>query len=183
MVRILERRFKKRIKFSSEFNRTEKIVNQYNVNTICHSARCPNIGECFANNKLTFMIMGDVCTRNCRFCNVKFGKPNPIDENEINNIIAVVEKLKLQYVIITSVTRDDLEDYGAGQYIKSVKMLKSRFPGIKVEILIPDFKAESEYIEKIAYSGADVISHNIETVERLYRTIRPWQILIVLYLF
>lgn len=166
-------KFKKQIIFSREFTRTNHLLINHKINTICHSGRCPNINECFAKKKLTFMILGDICSRHCGFCNVNKGQPCPVDPDEYKKIIDIVELFDLKYVVITSVTRDDLEDGGCSVYLKVIQELKKRFPELKIEVLIPDFKAESRYLEMIALSAVDVIGHNIETIERLYAAVRP----------
>lgn len=166
-------KFKKKIRFSREFGIINKLIKSSNVNTICHKAMCPNIEECFKKRKLTFLIMGDICTRNCGFCNVKTGIPERIDKEEPQRICGIVKELNLKYVVITSVTRDDLDDGGCSVFLDTIERLKQMNPGIKTEILIPDFKNNRESLEKIALSGADVIGHNIETVEELYPEIRP----------
>ncbi|MCK4776965.1 MAG: lipoyl synthase, partial [Actinomycetia bacterium] len=134
---------------------------------------CPNIGECFFNKKLTFLILGDICTRNCSFCNVKTGVPEEMDSDEPKRIASVVKELKLEYVVITSVTRDDLADGGCSVFLEVIEQLKQLNQEIKIEVLIPDFKEDRESLKKIALSDVDVIGHNIETIERLYPEIRP----------
>ncbi len=160
--------YKKRVRYTGGFNTLNKLLKTKKVNTICHSAACPNIGECFEKRKLTFLILGNVCTRNCGFCNVKIGKPSRVDADEPKQIAGVVEELNLKYAVITSVTRDDLEDGGCSAFLDAIKQLKEADPEIKVEILIPDLKGSKRLLKKIALSGADVVGHNIETVERLY---------------
>lgn len=150
------------------FNRISRILDEYNINTVCRSARCPNIGECFSQNHVTFMILGDVCTRRCTFCSVKKGIPLPPNPNEINRIVEVVGILGLSYVIITSVNRDDLQDGGAGVFSELVRELKERYAGIKVEVLTPDFVDEG-----LLEVGPYIWAHNVETVPRLYKEVRP----------
>lgn len=173
MEKNLRTSFKKKIEFNPEFNRIKKLLKQYRINTICQSAICPNISECFSRKKLTFLIMGQTCTRNCRFCNVKTGSPDVIDLDEVQRIKEIIRVLQLRYIIITSVTRDDIPDGGAEYFRYVVQEIKKEFPIIKVEILIPDFGGKTEYLRKVAFSGADVVGHNIETIERLYPEIRP----------
>jgi len=165
--------YKKKIKLSKEFNSVNSLLKNNKIHTICHSALCPNIDECFSRKKLTFLILGDICTRDCAFCNVKTGKPEKVDIKEPFRIADIVDKLKLRYVVITSVTRDDLSDGGCDAFIKVVEILKARDSKIKIELLIPDFKGDYKCLEKIAHSDADVIGHNIETIKRLYEQIRP----------
>lgn len=153
------------------FNRVQDILCKNNINTVCRSARCPNIGECFSNKNLTFMILGDICTRGCRFCSVKKGNPLPPDPDEIERIVKVVVLLKLTYVIVTSVTRDDLPFGGASICCDLVNRLKEEDPFIKIEILTPDFNGEvyGDLLKAKPYIWA----HNIETVPRLYKEVRP----------
>ncbi len=160
--------YKKKIHYSKEFNAVNRLLKSNHINTICHSGRCPNIGECFFKKKLTFMILGNVCTRNCRFCNVKKGTPDKLDKEEPKRIIKIVKELKLKYVVITSVTRDDLADGGCSVFLELIDRLKQSVPDIKVEILIPDFNGNRDGLFKLAFSDVDVIAHNIETIKPLY---------------
>ncbi len=146
----------------------EAILNIGELHTVCQEAMCPNITECFKNKNATFLILGNICTRGCSFCNVSKGKPQSVDFDEPLKVAEAVKKLSLKYVVITSPTRDDLEDGGAEQFCKTVEAIKSMDSSIKVEILIPDMKGNTKDILKISKSDADVIAHNIETVPRLY---------------
>lgn len=166
-------KYKKKVKFSTEFNKISKLLRSQHINTICHSARCPNIGECYSKRRLTFMILGDKCTRNCLFCNVHHDQPDLIDDQEAEKIVNIALKLNLKYSVITSVTRDDLDDGGCSVFLNVIDELKDNVPDSKVEVLIPDFNNDIKYIKRIACSRADVIAHNIETIERLYSSIRP----------
>ncbi|MBE0490633.1 MAG: lipoyl synthase [Sulfurospirillum sp.] len=139
------------------------------LHTICHEAKCPNISECFANKNATFLILGNICTRRCSYCNVKTGKPLGVDEDEIRKVTTSVLHLGLRFVVITSPARDDLKDGGAMQFYKVTKDILEKSPQTKVEILIPDFKAKEESLQIVIDSGACIIGHNIETVPRLYR--------------
>ena len=150
-----------------------KLLRSRSINTVCRSARCPNIGECFNQRQATFMILGNVCTRDCRFCAIKSGRPCMPDEHEPKEIAAVVSQLSLKYVVITSVTRDDLEDGGSSQFAKTIKAVKELKQDIKVEVLAPDFSGNDSAIETVLAAHPDVFAHNIETVPRLYRTVRP----------
>ena len=165
-------KYKKKIRFSKEFNFINNLLKSSRINTICHSAMCPNIDECFSKKKLTFLILGDTCTRNCGFCNVKSGIPGQVDEDESRRICGIVKKLNLRHVIITSVTRDDISDGGCSVFLEIIERLKHKNSEIKVEILIPDFKNNKESLKNIAVSKADVIGHNIETIEKFYPEIR-----------
>lgn len=138
-----------------------------NQNTICLSADCPNRYECFSNGTATFLLLGDVCTRNCKYCDVKHGVPEKVDESEIKRVFEIVKELKLKYVVLTSVTRDDLKDSGANHFVKLIKKLKD----VEVEVLIPEMNDEN--LKKIIDSNPFVINHNIETVKRLFSEIRP----------
>lgn len=143
------------------------------VFTVCESAKCPNRGECFRNKTLTFMILGGICTRGCKFCAVEGGKPLPIDPKEIPTIVNIVRKLKLKYTVITSVTRDDLPDGGAGHFANIIDTLKNEFDGIKVEVLTPDFKGNTDDLKTVLSAKPYVFNHNIETVPSLYKSVRP----------
>lgn len=156
-----------------EISQMNELLERHNVNTVCRSARCPNIGECFKNKEATFMILGNVCTRGCNFCSVKKGKPLPIDTEEPARIAEAVLELGLEYVVITSVTRDDLADGGAGQFVAAINAIKSCNYNIKIEILTPDFNNNVSTLDKIILAKPDCFAHNIETVPSLYGRIRP----------
>jgi lipoic acid synthetase len=153
--------------------RIRRLIDDSRIHTVCESASCPNIGECFSKKILTFMILGEICTRNCRFCGVSKGKPLPPDPGEARRVAEAAQKLKLNYVVVTSVTRDDLPDGGARQFATVIKALKSAIPMIKVEVLIPDFKGSKEALNTVLEAGPFVLNHNLETVPRLYPAIRP----------
>ncbi len=148
-------------------------MDRLKLNSVCVEAACPNRGECWDKEHVTFMILGDICTRRCRFCNVKEGSPRPVDRSEPGRIAHAVKELGIKYVVITSVTRDDLPDGGAEHFVKTVREIKSLSEDILVELLIPDLGAEEGLLRKIAFSGADVIGHNIEMPGSLYGEIRP----------
>ena len=143
------------------------------LHTICEDALCPNIGECFSRNTATFLILGDVCTRHCTFCVVKKGHPLPVDESEPQHLVEAVKRLDLSYVVITSVTRDDLFDGGASQFVKVINLLHENKEGAIVEVLIPDFLGSAEALRTVVAARPQVINHNIETVPRLYPEVRP----------
>jgi len=151
----------------------KEILHKKGLNSVCVSADCPNKGECWKKKHVTFMILGDVCTRNCFFCNIKTGKTQDPDDEEPRRIAEAVKELGIKYVVITSVTRDDLTDKGAGQFIRTMEEIKKLTPEVKTELLIPDFNADPLILKKIASSGADVIGHNIEMPAGLYPGIRP----------
>lgn len=149
------------------------LLRTFNLHTVCEEARCPNIGECFSEKHLTFIILGDRCTRNCKFCDVRTGTPLPPDEREPYRIAKFVKELGLKKVIITSVTRDDLKDGGALHFYKTVRAIKEMDEKIRVEVLTPDFKGHIPSLYLITSSGAEILSHNIESVKRLYHFLRP----------
>ncbi|MBA7620606.1 Lipoyl synthase [subsurface metagenome] len=151
----------------------KELVDSLQLHTVCESAHCPNQGECFAQGIATFMILGDVCTRNCAFCAVEHGQPAPPDANEPEHIAGAVAKLDLRHVVITSVTRDDLPDGGAYQFAKVIQAIRSYDPGIIAEVLIPDFQGSLSALEVVVASRPAIINHNVETVPRLYPQVRP----------
>lgn len=148
------------------------LLNDHCLHTICSSGMCPNKGECWGRGTATFMIGGDVCTRNCRFCNVKTGRPGALNRTEIDDIVKSVKELNLKHVVITSVDRDDLPDYGASHWATMISELKQNCPGVTMEVLIPDFSGRTDLIDKIIAERPDVISHNLETVRRLTPQVR-----------
>ncbi|MBA7566980.1 Lipoyl synthase [subsurface metagenome] len=151
----------------------KELLDGLNLHTICESALCPNIGQCFSRKTATFLILGDVCTRNCTFCAVKKGVPRPIDEKEPQHIHEAVERLGLRYVVITSVTRDDLRDGGASHFAETIRKLRKNKAGIVVEVLVPDFLGSAEALRVVIEAEPQVINHNVETVPRLYPEVRP----------
>lgn len=157
---------------NDNFTKVNKLVAEYGLHTICTSGKCPNMGECWDAGTATFMILGDVCTRSCKFCNVTTGKPLAEDWNEPMNVAKAIQKLGLKHAVLTSVDRDDLEDKGAKFWAATVKVIKQINPNVTIEALIPDFDADRELILEVANSGAEVISHNLETVRRLTPEIR-----------
>lgn len=153
--------------------RIQEMLGALPLCTVCQSARCPNIGECFSKNTLTFMIMGDICTRNCKFCAVQTGKPRPLDKNEPQHIADAAQKLGLKYVVITSVTRDDLSDGGAAHFADCIHAVRAKIPEAKIEVLIPDFQGKVDALKTVLDAGPDVLNHNVETIPRLYKDVRP----------
>lgn len=143
------------------------------IRTVCEDALCPNRGECYERKTATFMILGEFCTRSCRFCAVGKGKPEEIDLSEPMRIAEAVKTLRLKHVVITSVTRDDLRDGGAEQFAEVIRSIRKKNRGVLTEVLVPDFKAEKESIKKVVESGPDIFNHNLETIERFYKYIRP----------
>ncbi len=159
---------------SKEFGATRDLMRGLGLNTVCEEAACPNIGECWSKKHATVMILGDVCTRACAFCNVKTGMPRAVDRDEPEHVAQAAAKLGLEHIVITSVDRDDLPDGGAGQFVKVIQALRRTTPGTTIEILTPDFRGRMlAAVEAIVAAGPDVYNHNLETVPRLYPTIRP----------
>ncbi|MGI1690946.1 lipoyl synthase [Thermoanaerobacter uzonensis] len=157
---------------NEDLNRMEAFLKSMSLNTVCQSANCPNMGECFARKTATFMIMGNICTRNCRFCAVEKGHPQPLDEDEPRRIAEAAQKLGLKHVVVTCVTRDDLPDGGASHFAKTIYELK-KLPGVTVEVLVSDFMGKEESIAQVVEAKPDIINHNVETVLRLYPMVRP----------
>lgn len=164
---------KKRVSLNDDFTYLKDLLKTYNIKTVCENAICPNIYDCYSKKYASFLILGNVCTRSCKFCGVSKGIPEPVDEKEPERIAEVIKKLDMRYVVITSVTRDDLPDGGANQYKRVVEEIRRKTPHVKIELLIPDFKGNPSHLKTIFNSNPDVISHNIETVRSLYSIIRP----------
>ena len=162
-----------RVSGSKKFLETKKILSESKIVTVCEEANCPNISECWQKNHATFMIMGDTCTRACAFCNVKTGLPDKLDVFEPYKISQVVKKMNLSHVVITSVDRDDLDDGGAEHFAKTINAIRKTSPETTIEILTPDFLKKENALEKILKDYPDVFNHNLETVPRLYLSIRP----------
>ncbi len=159
---------------SSEVRNLKKILREQKLHTVCEEASCPNLSECFSGGTATFMIMGDVCTRRCSFCDVAHGRPLPLDINEPINLAETVFKLKLRYVVVTSVDRDDLKDGGAGHFVDCIQEIRQQNKEVKIEILVPDFRGRADKaIDILHRAPADVFNHNLETVPRLYPAARP----------
>lgn len=154
------------------YSKMLNLVNRHSIHTICKSGNCPNIGECWSKGTATLMILGDTCTRSCKFCGVKTGKPLPPDESEPSRIAETVHTMGLGHIVITSVNRDDLPDGGASHWVKTIGEIKKMNPGTSMEVLIPDFQGKQEAIQSIVDARPEVISHNLETVERLTPAIR-----------
>ena len=155
------------------FREVRRLLGDLRLNTVCQEAQCPNKGECYRSGTATFLILGDVCTRRCRFCAVTKGQPQPLDWGEAERVAQAVKALGLRYAVITSVTRDDLPDGGAGLFAKTVRTIGQLAPGCKTEVLIPDFLGSADSIGAVVEAGPDVLNHNLETVPRLYPLARP----------
>lgn len=152
---------------------TKRILRSYNVSTVCEEARCPNIGECYSRPTATFMLLGSKCTRNCGFCSVESSMPEPLDHTEPERVARAAKEMRLKYVVITSVTRDDLPDGGAGHFARTVDAVRRYLQGAKVEVLIPDFNGDIGALMTVLSSRPDVFGHNVETVPSLYSVVRP----------
>ena len=164
-----------RVRLSSdpEVARTRELMRRLSLATVCEEAACPNLGECWAQRHATVMILGSVCTRACAFCNVATGTPDPVDPEEPARLAAAIAELGLEHVVVTSVDRDDLEDGGAGHFVSCIEALRARAPRTTIEVLTPDFRRKEGAALRVAGAAPDVYNHNLETVPRLYRQIRP----------
>lgn len=159
---------------TAEVQRLKKILRENKLHTVCEEASCPNLGECFGHGTATFMIMGDICTRRCPFCDVGHGRPNPLDTDEPVNLAKTIQAMQLKYVVITSVDRDDLRDGGAGHFVDCITQVRRQSPNTKIEILVPDFRGRMDVAVAIMDKAPpDVFNHNLETAPRLYRAARP----------
>jgi lipoyl synthase len=158
---------------SANYMRLKGIMREQGLHTVCEEANCPNIGECWHHGTATFMILGGVCTRSCGYCNVVHGKPGAVDEAEPIKVAGAVEAMNLSYVVVTSVDRDDLPDFGASIFAGTIREIHARLPRCRVEVLIPDFQGKEASLRTVLDAGPDILNHNIETVRRLYRTARP----------
>jgi lipoic acid synthetase len=164
---------KVRIGGGENYSKIKTLLRSAKLHTICEEARCPNIAECFGSGTAVFLILGNVCTRNCRYCNVTHGTPRPLNRNEPRDIAESVKTLGLKYVVVTSVTRDDMKDGGASVFYETVKEIRRVNDECKIEVLIPDFRGNRDAIQKVVEAAPDVINHNIEVVESLFPHIRP----------
>jgi lipoyl synthase len=164
-----------RVRFPSgpQYERTRRLLRAGRLHTVCQEACCPNMFECFSRHTATFLILGGVCTRNCAFCAVSHGAPQFPDPDEPGRVAAAAAELKLGYVVVTSVTRDDLPDGGAGQFAATIEALRQKMTGVRVEVLIPDFQGDPLALKTVLDARPDVLNHNVETVPRLYPTVRP----------
>lgn len=156
-----------------EFNRVKEVLENKCLHSVCREARCPNITECFQSGTATFLIMGNICTRNCLYCNISHGIPEAVDESEVLRLVEAVKCLDIRYIVITSVTRDDLFDGGASQYTECIERIRGELPGSKVEVLIPDLMGNKIALNRIIKAKPDVINHNIEATRSLFKVLRP----------
>ena len=164
---------KVRLPMGENYRNVRSIVDDFKLHTICQSGSCPNMGECWGAGTATFMILGNVCTRSCSFCAVKTGRPNEYDTDEPRRVAEAIWLMKVKHAVITSVNRDELQDRGAEIWYETVRQVKERCPGTTIETLIPDTKANWDALERMISAGQEVVSHNMETVPRLYRKVRP----------
>ncbi|HLI49409.1 MAG TPA: lipoyl synthase [Chthonomonas sp.] len=164
---------KKRVPSPETVALVERMMRESRLHTVCESARCPNLGECWSKKTATFMILGDICTRNCGFCAIKVGRPLQVDAEEPRRLAETAKAMGLKHVVVTSVARDDLPDEGAGHFADTIRALREVIPGVIVEVLTPDFKGKVWCIRKVVEAKPDIYNHNIETVERLSPIVRP----------
>jgi lipoic acid synthetase len=164
---------KVKLNFGPEYQKVKSLLDELNLNTVCQEANCPNIGECFSAKTATFIILGNKCTRNCRFCDIKPGKPSSPDLEEPSRIAQAVKRMELKYVVLTMVTRDDLPDGGSKIFAETIRQIRNDIPECKVEALVSDFNGDISSLDNIIDATPDVIAHNLETVPHLYPTVRP----------
>src|SRR5206468_6599792 len=164
---------KARTAAGKEYLETKAILRTLDLHTVCESANCPNIGDCFSRHTATFLILGNICTRACPFCDIRSGKPLPVDPEEPGRVAEAARRLGLHYVVVTSVNRDELPDGGAFQFAATIRAIRSEIPAARVEVLIPDFLGNGGALRSVLTAGPDVLNHNMETVRRLYPRVRP----------
>ena len=164
---------KVKVPLGTTFSEIRRLVDAQRLNTVCEDARCPNMAECWKRGAATFMILGDVCTRSCGFCSVKTGRPYDLDTDEPRRVAEAVERMGLRHAVITSVNRDELPDGGAGIFAATIRAIRDRLPACSIEVLTPDFQGKSEAIQTVIDARPSIFNHNIETVPRLYRRVRP----------
>jgi len=157
----------------ADLHETKHLLRRHGLKTVCEEARCPNRAECFSKPTATFLILGPNCTRNCGFCSVTSDRPVPVDEQEPENVAAAAAEMGLRYIVVTSVTRDDLPDGGADQFARTIKAVGRLLPSVRIEVLTPDFQGDADALKTVLDAGPDVFNHNVETVERLYPVVRP----------
>ncbi len=163
---------KVRLGTGNNYGDVRNLVHDQNLHTVCESARCPNIGECWSRRTATFMILGNICTRSCRFCNIEVGKPAEYDTGEPLRVAEAVKKLNLRHAVITSVARDDLSDGGAYIFAETIRQIRKLHPSCSIEVLIPDFKGDNDDLDTVLDATPDILNHNVETVERLQKELR-----------
>ncbi len=176
MATVVERKpgwLKVKLPQGKAFKDVRRLIDSHKLHTVCASARCPNVGECWTRRTATFMILGDICTRSCRFCAVKTGRSTELDKQEPYRVAAAVKKLNLRYAVITSVNRDELSDGGASIFAETIRRIHTQVPGCRVEVLTPDFLGDENALDIILSAGPEVFNHNVETIPQLYRNVRP----------
>lgn len=166
--------FKVRRQHGKNYLELKSIMRDQSLHTVCEEARCPNVYECWEKRTATFMILGNLCTRACRFCNVAWGRPTSVDLEEPARVAAAVEQMGLKFAVVTSVNRDDLPDGGAGIFAATIREIRQRLPDCGVEVLIPDFKGNWDALREVVDAKPDILNHNVETVPRLFRRVQPW---------
>jgi lipoic acid synthetase len=164
---------KRRLPSGEAFNQVRELIEAGRLHTVCQEAKCPNIWECYSHRTATFLIMGERCTRNCRFCSVSPGRPEPLDPGEPDRVAEAIERMGLKYVVVTSVTRDDLPDGGAAHFAATIAEIRRRLPEAEIEVLIPDLQGDAAALATVLAARPNVLNHNIETVPRLYPKVRP----------
>ncbi|MCK4546259.1 MAG: lipoyl synthase [Candidatus Eisenbacteria sp.] len=164
---------RKKLPEAGSIRRMESLLRRGGLDTVCQSAQCPNRWECFAAGQATFLILGNQCTRRCVFCGIPKGNPGSVDRDLPERVAAAVAALELEYLVITSVTRDDLPDRGTGEFVRTIRAIRERCPGTGVEVLIPDFGGDPSLVERVVAAAPEVLGHNVETVERLFPVVRP----------
>lgn len=165
--------FKVKLQFGQQYQHIRQVLDEQGLHTICEEARCPNVWECWNHGTATFLILGDVCTRRCHYCSVSTGRPEAVDTEEPGRIAQAVQALKLRHVVITSVNRDDLPDGGAGIFAQTIAAVRRAVPACTIEVLIPDFQGESASVATVMGESPDILNHNVETVPRLFPSVRP----------
>jgi lipoic acid synthetase len=166
--------FKVRKEHSDNYVELKHLIRKGNLHTVCEEAHCPNIYECWSKRTATFMILGDLCTRSCRFCSVKWGRPSHVDRQEPKRVADAVAQMGLKFAVVTSVNRDDLNDGGAGIFADTIHEIRNRLPDCGVEVLIPDFEGNWDALKLVVDAQPDILNHNVETVPRLFRRVQPW---------
>jgi lipoyl synthase len=164
---------KVRAPFGETYQSLHELMNSKSLHTVCEEAMCPNIGECWGAGTATFLMLGDICTRSCRFCDIKHGKPSPVDWNEPERVAQAVKAMKLKHAVITSVNRDDRKDGGAPIFAMVIRRIRELQPGCSIEVLIPDFKGSLEALQIVMDARPEILNHNVETVPRLFKTVQP----------
>jgi lipoyl synthase len=164
---------RRKLPTGADYEQIRSMIDNGQLHTVCQEANCPNQFECFSAHTATFLIMGATCTRNCRFCNIDDGRPGPLDPDEPRRVAEAAARMKLRYVVVTSVTRDDLPDGGAGHFAATINALQGMIAGVQIEVLIPDFQGSREALQTVLAARPDVLNHNMETVRRLYASVRP----------